>query len=81
MQLLGWSDGSALVVSLHLVVLLLLLSGVFLRLLLNEVVQGTFNGVKSLVNGFRLLCELELALELLQCLLLSCYNVGKVEGI
>ena len=50
---------------------LLLLLGVFLRLLLDEGVQRPLNGVQSLVYRLRLLRQLQLALELLQSLLLG----------
>jgi hypothetical protein len=51
--------------------LFLMLLRFFLRLLLYEAVQRTLDGVEALVDGLRLLRELQLALELLERLLLG----------
>ena len=61
--------------------LLGLLLRVFLRLLLDEAVQGPLDGVQSLVDGLRLLSQLQLTLELLQGLLLRVQNLSQAEGV
>ena len=51
--------------------LLLALDGILLSSLLYEAVQSPLNGIKTLIDGLSLLCQLQLALKLLQGLLLG----------
>ena len=64
----------------RLLLLLLLLFRILLRFLLNEAVEGSLDGVQALVDGFRLLGQLKLTLELLQSLLLRVQDLGQTEG-
>ena len=65
----------------RLLLLFLVLLRVLLGLLLDEAVEGALDGVQALVDGFRLLGELKLALELLQGLLLGVQNLRQTQRV